>query len=165
MVLRVSSEGFADEVVSRLKSRRAYVSPRGRRTVATAADSDTGLMVLAEFPFGIEQTKAALREADLEVAEGTWSDTLLEPDEDDLAPFVIAIAYRSEENKPGLWVDADFREVSVSDALRRMFDEFRANGEIKETRFDEFVRVISPNVLVLAPHQLQAWADERRENG
>ncbi len=162
MVLRVSSDRFAVEVKQRLGKAEVYLNPKGRRTVATAGIPESQLVIAAEFHAEIEQTRAELAGQGVTAHEGLWCETLDEMEVSDISVFTIAVSYRSEGAKPGLWMDADLHEISTGEVLKRMYDEFRANGEIKESSFDEFVKVIEPNVLVVAPHQLAAWADENR---
>ncbi len=162
MVLRVTQERFATEVKSRLGSKEAYVMPCGRRTRVTAGAVDKDFVIECEFFQGVEATKVALTEEGLEPHEGNWSDTMEEPGPDDVAAFIVAVAYRSEDSTPGIWVDADVNEINPNEALRRMYEEFRENGEIKEVSFDQFVRVIRPNVLIVPPHQIQAWTESNR---
>ncbi|MBL8059682.1 MAG: hypothetical protein JNK63_03075 [Chthonomonas sp.] len=160
MVLRVAPENFAAEVNGRLKVKEVYAIASGRHTVVTAGDSSGGLIIEAKFRSTLAKTLDALEKADLKVRPGSWcageSDETIE-----VTPYVVAIAYRSEEQTPGLWLDADIHEISIAEALKRMYDEFRDNGEIKEVSFDEFVRVIRPNVMIIPPHQIHSWADEK----
>lgn len=164
MVLRVSSERFAEEVRARLGIEDVYVIPQGKRALATAGVVEKSLVIQSEFSRGYEQTCDALRDAGLKPQRGHWSDSADEPGSMEQPPFVVAIAYKSEELTPGLWLDADINEITSGEALKRMYEEFRDNGEIKEVSFDEFVRVIHPNVMVIAPHQVQAWTEENRND-
>ena len=160
MVLRVNPENFAAEVKNRLKVSEVYVMASGRHTLATAGDPSTGLLIEAKFRSTLAKTLDTLEKASLAAKPGSWCtgerDEMLEQ-----TPYMVAIAYRSEESTPGLWLDSDIHEISVAEALKRMYDEFRDNGEIKEVSFDEFVRVIRPNVMIVPPHQLHGWADEK----
>ena len=162
MVLRVSNERFAEEVKARLGTADVYVMPSGRHAVATAGSVEKGFVLHSEFNRGYEQTCDILRDAGLNPTRGKWSDTMEDCGIDEQPIFIVAIAYRSEEPTPGLWIDSDVNEISSGEALKRMYEEFRDNGEIKEVSFDEFVRVIHPNVMVLAPHQIQGWAEDNR---
>lgn len=160
MVLRVAPENFAAEVNNRLKVKDVYVVASGRHTLATAGDSSINLIIEAKFRSSLAKTLDALEQASLSVKPGSWCtgerDETLEE-----TPYMVAVAYRSEELTPGLWLDSDTHEISTAEALKRMYDEFRDNGEIKEVSFDEFVRVIRPNVIIISPHQIHSWADEK----
>lgn len=158
MVLRVSAEEFVHEVQTRLKDKKVYVQPSGRHCLASAADPESGLMIEAKFRTSAAKTTEALTGLGLVVKAGLWSTA--EGDDIEVTPYLVAIAYRSEESTPGLWLDADLHEISSAEALKRMYDELRENGEIKAVSFDEFVRVIHPNVMIIPPHQILAWADE-----
>ncbi|MCC7102903.1 MAG: hypothetical protein IT206_07480 [Fimbriimonadaceae bacterium] len=160
MVLRVSPESFAAEVESRLRVKDVYVIASGRHTLATAGDPATGLLIEAKFRTSLAKALDTLEKSGLKPRAGTWS-TIEGEDGVEETPYVVAIAYRSEETTPGLWLDADIHEISTAEALKRMYDELRDNGEIKEASFDEFVRVIKPNVMVVPPHQIHGWADEK----
>lgn len=163
MVLRVSSERFLEEVQTRIGNAPVYLQRRGRHTVATAAATDKNLLILAEFPLPLDEVKHHMDDQRIQHFEGGWSDQIEDGPSAEPLPFVMAVAYRSEGSRPGLWIDSDHIERTSSDVLRRMFDEFQANGEIAETTFEEFVRVSEPNVLVLSPHQLLHWADKHKD--
>lgn len=159
MILRVDKQNFADEVKSRLAVNEVYVQPRGRRTEVTASKPGAGLVIASKFPESVTLATRTLEEAGFVVREGLWADSIEDLEHDERTPFVLAVAYKSENGAPGIWVDADHYERSHGEVLRRMFEEFVENGEVKETTFDEFVNAISANVVVLSPHEIESFAE------
>lgn len=158
MILRVQSEHFLQEIEARLGTKEIYVQAFGRHAICTAATPPSELIIWSEFKESVAPLMTRLSSEGYNVKRGTWSDTMDEPDADERVPFVLAVAYKSEGSMPGLWIDGDYLERSPSEVLKRMYDEFSEQGEIKETSFEEFVRVIHPNVIILPPHELDGFA-------
>ena len=99
-----------------------------------------------------------LIESGLEVFEGEWSEDRTEASEEEPALYVAAIAYRSKERAPGLWVDAFESPPIQGQVLKALYDEFLENGEIQDVSFEEFVRISEPTVVIVSPEDLSAFA-------
>ncbi|HRJ27726.1 MAG TPA: hypothetical protein PLO61_09500 [Fimbriimonadaceae bacterium] len=162
MVLRIEIGSFADEVKARLNHHEAYVAPLGRRTLATAASPERDLMIAAQAPLSLAETSRLLESQGMKVTHGTW---LLESFElDDTPPalgFVAAIAYRTQENKPGVWMDAFPQEPNPAEVLRALYDEFRETGELPEVSYEEFLRLAHPNVAVISPDEITRFLERK----
>lgn len=92
----------------------------------------------------------------MHVREGEWS---REAEGDQAVElYVAAVAYRGKDGVPGLWVEAYVRAPMVMDVLRRMFDEFVASGDARSATFEQFMKSAQPNVLILSPDELRAFA-------
>ncbi len=166
MILRVPFEGFADAVRRCTSGEEAYVTNRNGLVWATAGEPGKGIIVAAAADVAPEEARKRLKDAGLMVHDGSWresdSDASLE---EGGQTHVAAVAYRSGEPSPGLWMDAFPSPVTQSQVLRAMYEEMVQNGEIDEVGFEEFVRVAEPNVVVLSPEEVAAYAAKNCESG
>lgn len=164
MVLQVDFERFAEEAKARLGAQSAYVRPIPSGSRATAADPEKGLIVAADTPKSPQDAKAALESQGCTVLSGSWSlsDSAIAAS---LTPetFVAAVAYRSADSKPGVWLDAFVTEPTPQEVLLTLFEEFRANGEVADVAFEEFLRLASPNVVVVRPEQLRYFVEQKQK--
>lgn len=157
MVLRVDFDRFAEEVKTRLLGEPVYVSSVHGGTLATAGNAQ--MVILAKSRAQEEEVTKKLEASKLKVFRGLWG-VVLDDLEIEFEPiFVSAVAYRSEAAVPGIWLDAHHTEPQQPEILRRMYEEFLANGEIRDVSFEDFVIAMNPNVVVLSPAQLQRFAD------
>lgn len=151
MVLKVTFEDFAEAVRQYTGGKDAFLAELPSGASATAGSPTSGVIVSAVTELTPAKAKEYLTLAGLKVHEGTWA---LEADDPIIGgeqAFFCAVAYRSREIMPGLWLDVFPYEPSRADVLRAMYDEFIHNGEMKEVTFDEFVRSSFANVVVLSP--------------
>jgi hypothetical protein len=126
---------------------------------ATAAEPTTGTIVQTEAPGDLDTFVARLKADGLEVAHGQWLTEVEAAEHDRLRPvWIAAVSYRSGDERPGLWVDTSHSAISVTDALMRMYEEFEREGHVHDLVFEEFVRLIDANVVVMSPEQAQAFA-------
>lgn len=97
------------------------------------------------------------------IHRGSWSQGTDLPDREISISeaYVAAIAYQSSEHKPGIWVDAFPSLPTQVQALRALFDEFRATGEIAEVSFEEFVRLANPNVVIVGPAEIHSFLTQK----
>lgn len=154
MVLTVPFEGFAEAMKSLPGARVAYVSTLGSRTVATACDPSSGASVRAFATMPLSEARAALESAGVTVRDGTWGDR-----PDDPGPlWVAAVAYKSEENSPGLWVDTYEAKPTTGQVLAELYEEFRETGEVGDVSMEEFIRLADPNVVILSPEEQAEFA-------
>ena len=162
MILRVDFDQFPQTVKRLLSGNSAYVSANGKGALASAADPKTGLLVVTRSEGGTEELTKSLEDQGMEVFQGSWSldgsDTSAGMESASL--YVAAVAYASEEPKPGLWIDAYQEEPTLGQVMRSMYDEFMANGEVPpDISLEEFIRLANPNVVILSPEQLAGYAE------
>ncbi|MEJ5170020.1 MAG: hypothetical protein WHU10_03445 [Fimbriimonadales bacterium] len=164
MVLRVPFEAFSDTVKRRLPGAEAYVAPRPFGSVVTAAQAGRALVVVSFCRRPPAEARRALEADGLEVREGEWCHEggPIEASEERSDLHVGAVAYRSGEAMPGLWVDAFLEPKTPAEVLRSVYDEFIETGELRDCTFEEFVRTAQPNVVILGPEELMRLAQRRR---
>ena len=162
MTLHVDFDRFAEEAKRHLKNPVAYISRVENRTHVTAADPATGVLLSASASLSLEDAKNQLVARGMEVAHGGWSqgggavtDSLGE------LPYIAAVAYRSADEMPGLWVDAFPEAPTSAMAIKGLYDEFRDTGEIGELTLEEFVRMASPNVTILGPADIERFLNTK----
>jgi hypothetical protein len=164
MILRVPLDKFAEIVKARLGRCEAFLSQLGERIRVTAGDESKGLVVEAVTAGKGSLVKAKLAKAGLEVLEGEWIvEGSVEPAQGVQGAHIGAVAYRSGESTPGLWVEAFAQAPTRAQVLQALFDEFRRTGELPDVPFDQFVRHAQPNVVVLTPGDIKALLDAQRE--
>lgn len=159
MVLKVAIEDFVEAAKRYAQSDEAFVSAGQSGTVVSSVDASKQVIVssVSELPVGAIRGK--LEAGGLKVREGEWSRDAAEEDCTDL--FVAAVAYRSRETTPGLWVDAYKRLPNTMDVLRAMYEEFVRTGEATPASFEQFMESAQPNVQILEPHELQTFANDK----
>jgi hypothetical protein len=163
MVLRVPLESFPATVKRLLSCEQAYVMPQGTGSIVTSADHKGASLVVCYAPTSVEETTKQLEEQGMEVFLGTWSvedATTAEACE----AYVAAVAYSSDEAKPGLWMDAFPEHPTLASVMRAMYDEFIATGEVPEdVSLEEFIRLANPNVVILSPSQVGKFVQAKLE--
>lgn len=160
MILTVPIDDFAETVKRHTKSTEAYVSVVGGRTLATAIDADRGLLLRAETDAPADATKQKLTKSGLKVHDGHGGD----PSEGQTQSYWIgAVAYKSVEETPGLWVHAFASKPSTGQVLSALYEEFRESGDVNEVPLEEFIRLADPNVVVLGPDELADFASKSVE--
>ena len=110
-----------------------------------------------------QEIRAKLQKDGFEVREGEWTDSG-EGASDRIGErqaHIAAVAYVSREKTPGLWLDAFPAQPVTGAVLRSFYDELAANGEIPEVSFEEFVRLASPNVIIVGPSEIQGFLDQK----
>ena len=164
MVLRVPFDAFADTVKRRLPGAEAYVAPRPFGSVVTAAQPGRALVVVSFCRRPPSEARRALEAEGLEVREGEWchEGEPIESTEDRSDLHVGAVAYRSGESMPGLWVDAFLGPRTPAEVLRALYEEFLETGELRDCTFEEFVRTAQPNVVILGPEELARLAGRKK---
>jgi hypothetical protein len=164
MTFRVDLENFASAVERLLGVKVAAISTRDGRSILTAADAQKGLVVGCSSGKPASEIRESLTAKGLELISGEWSESGdFSLDSCDEQPsHIVAIAYKSRESTPGIWVDAFPHEPSNAEALKALFDEFESTGETAEVTFEEFVRLANPNVIVLSPEDVARFARARR---
>jgi hypothetical protein len=72
--------------------------------------------------------------------------------------WVAAVAYRSRDDAPGLWVDALPHEPRTGDVLERFHRELTEDGEMVGLTLAEFLNLARPTVVVLSPEEQSRFA-------
>jgi formate dehydrogenase maturation protein FdhE len=110
------------------------------------------------------EVEMKLGQAALDFANGVWrSDDEVLDDQAMQDYYVAAVAYRSSEHKPGVWIDAYPHEPNVQEVLQNLYEEFDENGEIADVSFDDFLRLAVPNVEILGPDQTRYFVRRKSE--
>lgn len=161
MVLKVTFEDFAEAVRQYTGGKDAFLAELPAGASATAGSPQSGVIVSAVTELPFEKAKAYLGQAGLKVNEGTWAMEADDPVIGGEQAYFCAVAYRSREIMPGLWLDVFPYEPSRADVLRSMYDEFVHNGEMKEVTFDEFVRSSFANVVILSPDEIKGYLTKK----
>ncbi len=160
MVLHVDFEHLAEEAKRHGLKPWAYVSSEASQRVVTIGDPASHVVIQAESDMPYTQVAAALTEQGLLVAHGRWlPDPLAGELQIQEQTWVAAVAYKSVEEKPGLWVHGYRGEPSVGDVLRDFYEEMSAESGLNQMPLDEFLSAVEPNVVVLSPDELAAYAE------
>jgi hypothetical protein len=154
MVLTVPFEGFVEAAKTHGGLKAAYVTTFGSQTVITAFDPGSGVIVRAHTIEPLGAVRSKLESGGMKVEVGRWGDRA----EDPSALWVAAVAYKSVESMPGVWVDTFEDEPSKGQVLQAMYDEFRQSGEAEDVLLDEFIELAEPNVVILSPDQQAEFA-------
>lgn len=140
---------------------QAWVRAFGSGSIITAADPHNQTIVETRTTIRPEQAREVLLEAGFLVQWGYWSGPG-EPHDTGAAPhFVAAVAYKSREENPGLWVDSYSSEPTQQQVLRSLYDEFVEHGELGDVSFDEFVRLAKPTVVIVKPDELSSFVEPK----
>lgn len=141
----------------------AYLKPHGTLTLITAAAPEQNLLVLCRHREGLAKTREDLKLQKVESFDGSWIDGSPLPQEEEQAavPHIGAIAYKTDDETPGVWVDAFAEPPTEVMVLRAMYDEFSETGEVGDVSFEEFVRLSSANVVVVSPEQIAGFLKQK----
>lgn len=162
MVFRVDLERFAETAKSLAGASSAAVAARDQRTIVTAAEPSKNLVVAAVTTKPLSEVKELLAGQGLAVETGEWSHTgELQLDACEDQAYIAAVAYKSRESMPGVWVEAFPHAPTNAEVLKAIYDEFASTGEVGEITFEEFVRMAQPNVLVLTPDDIARFLRAR----
>lgn len=69
--------------------------------------------------------------------------------------WVSAVAYRSRESTPGLWVDASTEEPDREDVLEKFYAEMTADGSAGAISYERFMEMAQPNVVIARSGELE----------
>ena len=164
MTLQVDFEHFVAAIQRHLSTKFVYVCQHESRTLLTAADPEKAFVIVSRTRTSAEDAHATLKEAGLETAEGMWRNDVGSYGESfDGFPFIAAVSYDSEDEMPGVWVDAYPEMPTQAMVLKALFDEFRQTGEVGEVSFEEFVRQANPNVVIVSPTEVASFLDAKSE--
>lgn len=164
MRLHVPFANFADAVQRELMVKTVYVQPIGNQVLVTAASVTSRAVIHTQTTLSIGKVKASLNKLGFEVFDGAWRDEETAMALEDSPPTfsIVAIGYKSADNMPGVWVDAFESEPSQMEALKALFEEFRASGELTDIPFEDFLRLANPNVVIVAGADLAKFLAAKR---
>jgi len=156
MQLRTDWEGFIAELRNRWPNgATVYLARDGQFTLLTALDPSDKTIFSARVPDTLESLTAQLVEIGHECRNGLWTTQSGTTMMEDL--HVAAVAYKSDEKKPGLWVDCFPYSPTHSEIMTKMLEEFNADGTLETTDNDLFARITIPNVVILTPAEIQQF--------
>ncbi len=159
MVLRVEFEQFVESARRVLKDPIVAVSADRLGSRITATNKGGSHIVSSTSSGKVENVADDLTKAGFEVIHGEWLGSDSEADSGHFS--VAAVAYKSHEAMPGLWMEAFSEEPSKATVLRAIFDEFSETGELQGTTLEEFLENTHPNVVILSPDQIRRFLDSR----
>ncbi len=157
MVLKVAFDDFPASMIEYAADSDAFLADLPAGCAVSAVNPQTGIIVSTVSELDPLKARELLEAAGIRVRVGAWTSEADDPIIGSGQVYVAAVAYRSREFTPGLWMDAYPYEPAPSDVLREMYDEFVANGELKGGSFDEFTRLSFPNVVILQPEEISGY--------
>lgn len=164
MVLEVEFIDFATEAKERFAKPVAYLADTSTGLQVTAGDSATEFILFARSSLSRDAAKAALEKEKITVRHGAWiGEEEMALHAQLLDSHVAAVAYKSSEDRPGLWVEAFANEPTHNDVLSRIFTEFQGAGLTGKFELDDFIRIADPTIVILSPEQLRAFATRSAE--
>ncbi|MEQ1934351.1 MAG: hypothetical protein ABL962_10820 [Fimbriimonadaceae bacterium] len=161
MVLKVAFDDFPASVTEYAGGSDAFVAELPVGCAVSAVNPQTGVIVSTISDHDPAKATELLESAGLTVRVGAWTSEADDPIIGSQQVYVVAVAYRSRDFTPGLWMDAFPYEPAPSDVLREMYDELIANGEMKSGSFDEFTRLSFPNVVILKPEEISGFVAKK----
>ncbi len=160
MVLQIALEQLAETMTQMGVSGPVFVSGRGSHSFVTAADPSRSLLIQCTAPRSCEEMKGWLAEKKIASLDGVWSQDGLTIPSATTSFWIAAVAYKSQESKPGLWVDALPFKPTVGDVLNKIYEEFRSSGDMEGMSLEEFLQRTEPNVIILDPEEQSRFASD-----
>lgn len=157
MILKVEYSAFADAVKKHLPESPIYLSREIGRVIVSAADPNHDLMILSHTASPISTVRNQLQEHGLTTESGRWMSDAAEHDSEQAEIYVAAVAYRSSEAKPGLWVDIFPTKPTTSDVMQAFYEEFSLEGIGTNLTLDQFIKLCEPNIVVLDPTEISSF--------
>lgn len=160
MVLHVEFSHLSEEAKRHGLKPWVYLHTIGAKVIATLADPSSHMIVQSETRTTMEEAKAQAAEQGLLVHEGRWTaDPMSGEINVQEQIWVAAVAYKSTEEKPGLWVQGYRGNPSAGDVLKDFFEEMAGEADLTGVSLDDFSQAVNPNIVVLGPNELAAFAD------
>lgn len=156
MQLRTDWEGFIAELQNRWPNgATVYMARDGQFTLLTTLDPEDKTIFSARVPEILEILTDKLISYGHQCRTGIWTTqsgtTMLE----DL--HIAAVAYKSDEKKPGLWVDCFPHQPTHSEVMTKLLAEFNDDGTLETTDNDLFAKIAVPNIVILSPAEIQQY--------
>lgn len=155
MQLEVALDHFA-EAALRHGARTAYISAQPTGHTLLTALGPNGLLITARTQSPLIEAQTLVEKGGLFVHPGQLRTA--EPQAAGIENlFVVAISYRTERGRPGLWVDCRSDAPTEGSALDRFYNELRTDGEIGALTLDEFLDIAEPTVVILSPADIERF--------
>jgi hypothetical protein len=165
VILRVKSADFLDAARRYAGADEAFIAETPGGVTLTAVNVRDDMMVLSQLAATVAEARAFLAGGGFQAKEGHWSSDEDEPGDPMADLHLIAVAYRSRESMPGLWVDAYPYAPTPAEVIQALYDEFVAGGELADVGIEEFMRLAHPNVVILGPDKIRDFAMKKaRDN-
>lgn len=165
MTLRLEFNDFLEEANSRSTGNKVFASGRGHDWTLTAAVPAENLILTTRSSLDYETLADRVAKAGLNLRQGSWTESEDAGGGSSSGAFCIAaVAYRSSETKPGLWVEAFPNKPTTADVLNAIFQEFTDQGDIRSLSLEQFIRISEPNVVILEPHEIDAFLAKKQES-
>jgi hypothetical protein len=162
MTLHVPFKNFVAAVTRHLERPLVYLHKEGGTVLVSAADPAKGLLIMSTSDEPATKVRERLDHEGFSVVDGVWREgTIQRESAQPAACFIGAVAYRTREESPGLWVDAFPIEPTPATVLQAIYAEFEKHGELGQVSFEEFLRVAKPTVVVLKPEQIAQYLREK----
>lgn len=133
------------------------MAAEGEVLTLTALNDDTGVAITTTTADGIDALRKFINKSGLTLRDGEW-----ERAGDVVEVHTAGVAYGSREGTPGLWMDAFPFPPTQLDVLRAFFDEMVETGEVNNVSFDQFLKRVQPNVVVLSPEEQLMFAARKK---
>lgn len=162
MVLKVEIDRFAEEMKSRLGTDECYVAAWGAGALATAGMPDKQLILASLSTHSVDKLTKELSGKGLKVQAGHWALTVEDLIEAHAkVPYIGAVAYKSKDQKPGVWVDAYAEEPTPGEVLMAIYNEFQETGDLSDISFEDFMKAAHPNVVIVTPEQIGRFVQQK----
>lgn len=153
----VKRYGLSDECV-------VYVKPVADSVHLTYVNPQSGIQIVSFYAGTETAAREKLEGLGFRAAKGTW---VTEASLEHLARIagegtIVAVAYETPDG-PGLWLDAWPTPVLDSTALKSLFEEFVAEGHLREDQYEEFLEHAKPVVQILSPEDVQRFIAQKRK--
>lgn len=161
MQLLTDWDGFLAEMQNRWpKGATIFLARDGRFTVLTASDTQDGIIFRCKHAIALEEARHLLQTLGHTCQNGVWSSETEHQSLDEL--YIAAVAYKSDEKQPGLWVDVYNHYPTPSTVLSKLLNEFNSDGTLDQADNDTFQKIANPNVVILTPEQIQHFLGQNQ---
>lgn len=132
----------------------------------TYANPERGIEVVSSFLGSVAEVSRRLTEEGYEALPGMWiSEASLEYWAKMTGNLCVAgVAYHTPSG-PGLWMDAYPSPPTEAQVLRSLFEEFVAEGLVKENEFERFLVEARPQVQILSPEDVERFLANKGDQG
>ncbi len=156
MQLRTDWDGFIGELQNRwVNGATVYLARDGQFTILTTLDPEDKTIFSARVTDSLESVSSKLQKLGHTCRNGIWTTESGTPMLEEL--HIAAVAYKSDESQPGLWVDCYPHAPTHSEIISNLLEEFNADGTLETKDNEIFVKIASPTVVVLTPAQIQQF--------
>lgn len=163
MQLLTDWDGFLAEMQNRNPNGATiYLSRDGRYTVLTHLDPTDQILFRCEHAIPLEEATSALATLGHTCRTGVWSTETEHQSLDEL--YIAAIAYKSDETQPGLWIDAYDYPPNPSEVLSKLLEEFNAEGTLDHADNETFTKLAKPNIIILSPEDIQNFLAQNQSH-